>query len=137
MQHGGIDTGTFKSRFDFEEQRHEKSTFWQVIKTFIDISNRPPLAAVNCDPFAPPTKLTFDLVDYLADVELAVRRVLSPSLYAMWQDLIDGEEIPAATERVIVSRCSRIFEERQLLPWKYFKKIKTGRKRQGASAGAA
>lgn len=124
-----LDIGSFESRADFAKQRQERSTFWKVVETYLDFRQRPPLTAVNFDQYAPPTKLTFDLVDYLADVELAVRRVLEPRLYAHWQTLILGGEIPSATERVILSRCSRIFEERQLLPWDYFRSIKKGRKR--------
>jgi hypothetical protein len=102
----------------------------------LDFRQRPPLTAVNHDLYAPPTKLTFDLVDYLADVELAVRRVLEPNLYSQWKTFIRGGEIPSATERVILSRCSRIFEERGLLPWIYFKVIKKGRKHRQSDAVA-
>jgi hypothetical protein len=129
-----IDTGSFESRADFENQKRENGTFWNVIETYIGIRQRHPLAAINLDPLAPPTKLSFDLVDFLVDVELATGRVLTPALYLLWQQLIEGEKIPAASERVIIARCSRIYSERGLLPVKYFRRIKHGRKRHQAGA---
>lgn len=131
-----LDVGSFESRTDFIQKRRENSTFWKVIDTYLDFRQRHPLTAVNYDLYAPPTKLTFDLVDYLADVELAVRRVLEPNLYSQWKTFIRGGEIPSATERVILARCSRIFEERGLLPWIYFKIIKKGRRRTPNEASA-
>jgi hypothetical protein len=125
---GPIDTGLFESKAEFEKQKRENSTFWPVVETYSNIRQRHPLAAINLDPFAPPTKLTFDLVDYLADVELATWHVLTPALYGLWQRLIEGEKIPAASERVIIARCSRIYGSRGLLPVTYFRRIKQGRK---------
>jgi len=134
MKSDQIDTGTLQSHSDVEKHKRENGTFWGVIETYIGIRQRHPMSAINLDESAPPTRLTSDLVDYLADVELATRRVLTPALYLLWQQLIEGEKIPAASQKVIIARCSRIYSERGLLPIKYFRKIKRGRKRHQAGA---
>lgn len=134
MKSDQIDTGTFQSHSDFEKHKRENGTFWGVIETYIGIRQRHPVSAINLDQFAPPTRLTFELVEYLADVILATRRILTPALYLLWERLIEGEKIPAASQRVIIARCSRIYSERGLLPVKYFRKVKRGRKRHQAGA---
>lgn len=134
MKSDQIDTGTFQSHRDFENHRRENSTFWNVIDAYISIRQRHPVTALTLDETAPSTKLTFDLIDYLVDVELATRRALTPALYLLLQQLLEGEKIPSASQRVIIARCSRIYSERGLLPVKYFRKIKKGRKRHQTGA---
>jgi hypothetical protein len=129
LQHD-IDVGVYESRSDYEQKKYNKKVFDAVVVIYSDLRERHPLCAFSYDEFDRSSKkLTFDAVEYLADIENITRLALkSSALLNSWQRLVEGEELPAATLTQLISKCSPWYQKNGILPHDYFRHIKQGRK---------
>ena len=114
----------YKSRTHYEQQQHKRRYFQSVIDGYLRFIETSSVVAINYDPFVRTTKRTPIVSHFLADVELATRRVLSPELYGKWFDLIQEKEVEPAIAKRIVNVCARIYMQRELAPFRYFKRLK-------------
>lgn len=128
-----------KSEKHLKSNRHNERTqenqryFQKVVDAYAEFKEYAPLVAINYDPTSRTKKLHPVIVNFLCDVELATKRVLqTPELIRKWETLVSGEQIDASSAVSIVSRCSRIYRERGLAPFEYFKSV-----RKPLSRGAA
>jgi|SRR6266851_4835925 len=63
------------------------------------------------------------VMDFLADVQITARRVLSPALYKIWHETYyegvgeNSDDLPVATQVTIMQRCSAAWKTAGILPW--------------------
>src|SRR5581483_11270054 len=112
----------YKSHKHFEQEQQRKKYFQHVIDAYLQFQECSPLVAIDYDPQSRRTKRTPAIIHFLADVEIATRRTLkSPELYEKWFALIQDQQIEPAVAKRIVSMCSRIYMQRRLAPFHYFR----------------
>ncbi|HKV92336.1 MAG TPA: hypothetical protein VJW20_07290 [Candidatus Angelobacter sp.] len=114
-------------RPESERQRLARH-FHQVASTYVRIRSLSPMAAVNIDDESRPNlKLNAEAIHFAIDCERATAKALNndPALLAQWQQLAEGTtQVPDAAK--ITHRCGRIYEQRRLIPHRYFQRIKRG-----------
>jgi len=70
-------------------------------------------------------------VDFLADVQIVARKVLSPALYRVWDDVYwqgygkDADRVPQSVQMAIQMRCGTAWKKAGLLPWHKYWQIRT------------
>jgi len=107
---------------DYENQRYKRKYFNDVITAYRTMLDLPPIAAIAYDHEARARKWSPAAAHFIADVELASRRVLgSNGLLGQFKKLVEGEEVPPVIAKRIVNLCSRIYISRKLRPTEYFR----------------
>jgi len=95
-----------------------------VIAEYVRLKSLPPLVASCVDPEETklPEKLTFGLVEYIADIETATERALEnrPDLQASWWHLALGEAVDQRQRNEVIWRCGRLYHAREIAPWRYW-----------------
>jgi hypothetical protein len=68
-------------------------------------------------------KLSANAIHYKVDIERATELALAdePELQRVWFAMLAGETSDSRLEQEVVSRCGRIYADRELAPWFYFK----------------
>jgi len=70
-------------------------------------------------------------VDFLADCQIIARKVLSPSLYRVWQEIYwqgfgeNAHRVPEAVQLAIQLRCGTAFKKAGLLPFHIYWNVRT------------
>lgn len=97
-----------------------------IIAEYARVRQLSPIAASNMDPdpVRHSDKLTYALIEWLADVELATEAALAnlPELQHAWFQLALEEPIPAAQKNEVCFRCGRVYAARHLEMWKYWRR---------------
>jgi hypothetical protein len=123
-----FDVGTFQSHSDYQQQRHWKSVFYQVVGTYLEILATPPIIASDPDDEARPRKLGPKLIEYKIDIELATKRALGNDITLLqhWESIVFGEKVEASLAEHIARKCGKTYAARKLSPFDYFKFIRKG-----------
>ncbi len=112
---------SFRSKADL--LAYYANSFTATVEEWSRIRQLSPIVASTFDPdgLDRSKRLTYDLIDYLTDIERATETALKdePALQTVWFQLAHGEAAnPKLTTRII-ERCGRIYAARRLEPWKY------------------
>lgn len=104
---------------------HDKSTV-AVIEAYVRIRQLEPVVSSNPDP-DPNTrreKLTYGLIDWIADIEMATEQALKDriDLQSAWFSMALDESVDLRLRSEVVSRCGRVYVGRGLEPWKYWRR---------------
>lgn len=114
-------------RPESERQRLARH-FHQVASTYIRMRSLSPVTAFRIDDEEKPNlKLGADTIHLCIDTERATAKALGndPALLAQWQQLAEGTtQVPDASK--IVQRCGRVYEQRRLIPHRYFQHVRRG-----------
>lgn len=122
---------TFATQPPVWRSQQERELYYErvalvVIEKYVEVRSLSPLVASIIDPdhAGKSTKLTFNHLDYIADIEMATERALAhlPNLQAAWFALAKGDPIAADLRTDVLQRCGRIYAARRLEPWKYWRK---------------
>jgi len=71
------------------------------------------------------------VVDFLADVQIVARKVLSPTLYRVWQKVYyegfgkSADRVPESVQMAIQLRCGTAWKKAGLLPFRKYWKVRT------------
>jgi hypothetical protein len=104
---------------------YEKAAI-STIETYTKTRTFQPLVSSNPDPY--PTnrsiKLSFNLIDFCADVELATEKALAekPELQKAWFDIALGNDVPLDLRSKVLQTCGRAYAARKIEPWKYWRR---------------
>jgi hypothetical protein len=121
-------------RLQREQQSYERFIHYQflfdrVVRAYVEISELPPITALDYDIDAPRSRtLTHDAVDFRVDVEAATETALRdlPALQSAWFELARADKVTATTARAVITRCGKLYQERGLDPNKYFYVFRRG-----------
>lgn len=104
---------------------YEKATR-AVIENYVRVRQLSPIVASNPDPDPAKRseKLTYDLINWCADVEMATEQALAgrSDLQSAWFSLGLEQPITPALEREVLQKCGRLYAARRLEPWKYWRR---------------
>jgi|SRR5215831_6482450 len=115
--------GVFKNHQHYESERKKRRYFEQVIIGYTRACETEPLVARNYDSHARTNKRGLSSSHYIADVEIATRRVLkTKALLSAWEALVAGDHIEPHLAARIIAACFRIYAARRLAPHEYFKR---------------
>jgi hypothetical protein len=116
----------------------------QVSQAYCDILSLPCLVAVTYDEEVKPNReLTAVHIEYKADVENAVAKGIGNDqyLFKQWVALVESDcETDSPNSDVMLRlalKLGPIFEQRELQPSRYFKRIKKGRPDRRSAVGSA
>ena len=125
----GLDIGLFESHSAYERQRHYRRVFDAVVNGYRDILSASPLVACNYDEDVRPRRLGPELIHLKVDIERATQKALgnNPSMLEVWNQVIEGVDVPAALFAQVASKCGRIYAARKLTPFDYLRVVKRGR----------
>lgn len=127
MKHERLDVGIYESHSDYQQQKSWRRIFDSVISGYIAALSASPLIASNPDDEAITRRLGPELLHFRVDVEHVTARVLkSQALYELWQQIIQGENVPSSMVSRIVSKLSPAYQRMGLVPYDYFRRIKRG-----------
>lgn len=125
----------FRSARHLERTQQNKRYFEKVIKAYAEFREFQPVVAIDYDPLARSKKLHPAIIHFLADVDMATKRVLKKrELFRQWELLVAGEEIKPSIAAEIISKCGRIYKNRGLAPLDYWRSFNAD---SAAAAGAA
>ena len=113
----------------YERFRHYQFLFDRVVRAYVEISELPPITALDYDPDAPRSRtLTHDAVNFRVDVEHATETALRdlPALQRAWFELACANSVNPFTARAVTTRCGKLYQERGLDPNKYFYAFRRG-----------
>jgi hypothetical protein len=114
---------TFSKR---ELYAHYEDVTNAVIKQYVHIKSLSPVVAQSIDPhpLLQSQKLSFDLVGYGVDIELATEQVLQDhlDLQAAWFSMALNESVSPALRKDVLWKCGRIYNARNLAPWRYWRR---------------
>lgn len=121
-------------RLQREQQSYERFIHYQflfdrVVRAYVEISELPPVTALDYDHDAPRSRtLTHDAINFRVDVEHATETALRdlPALQRAWFALACGDNVDAETTRAVITRCGRLYQQRGLDPNKYFHSFRRG-----------
>jgi hypothetical protein len=122
MSHTASDRARVRENHQ-EQLIHHRFLFERVTAAYIDISELPLLIALDYDPDATRSRtLTHDAINFRIDVERATEQALAdfPALQRAWFHLACGDKVDVATQRAVITRCGRFYQQRGLDPNKYF-----------------
>lgn len=126
--------GKFRSNRHHERTRANHRYFESVIETYRQFREYSPVVAVNYDPTAHSKKLVPAVINFLADVDLATKKVLkTDELLRLWQALVDEQPVLAEAAASIAHRCARIYRARGLAPYHYFRVLREPVQRSAAA----
>jgi hypothetical protein len=130
-----MNEGKFKSRKQYERTKANQKYFESVIDAYREFREYSPVIAVNYDPASRSKKLVPGVINFLADVEIATKKVLTTgTLIRQWQALIDEEPLPVEVAGSIAHRCGRIYRAKGLAPYTYFRVIRKPVQRSAVAA---
>jgi hypothetical protein len=99
-----------------------------VIEGYARIRQLQPIVASNPDPdpIKRSEKLTYNFIDYCADVESATEKALAnqPELQRVWFDIALDKPVAANLRNKVLQTCGRVYAGRALEPWKYWRPTK-------------
>ena len=106
--------------------RSHREIFHAVLRSYREIFEYQPLTACNIDPQRPAAmrKLSANAIHLKIDIERATELALAnePELQRVWFAMLTGETSDSRLAREVVTRCGRVYAERELAPWRYFKR---------------
>jgi hypothetical protein len=112
---------------EIEKEQRDSRYFSAVIKGYQVLAENQPLVAVNYDPQGVRHKLTPDVVNFLADVEMATERALkTPELLKLWKAVVAEEQVATSAIRRIARLCGRLYRSRGLAPIDYWRRTHIG-----------
>ena len=111
--------------------RQEQAAYFEraalaVIEVWARIRQLEPVASSNPDP--DPTKrsqrLTYSLIDWIADIELATEKALAdrPDLQSVWFAIALEKPVNMRQRNETLQKCGRIYAGLGLEPWKYWRR---------------
>lgn len=112
-------------RTRYEQAIYYEKAAREVINAYARVKRLSPVVSSNPDP--DPTKrslkLTYNLVDWCADIESATERALAgrPDLQSAWFSIGLDQPISPALESEVLQKCGRVYAARRLEPWKYWR----------------
>lgn len=138
MKHERLDVGVYESHSAYQQQKAWRKIFDSVVGAYIAALSTSPLIASNPDDEAITRRLGPALINFKVDVEHATAYALkSSALYKVWQQIIEGETVPASTVSQIANKCAPVFQQRGLIPYNYFLRIRKGRRDWRSSVSPA
>lgn len=107
-----------------ERALYYERTALTVIEGYARIRQLEPVVASNPDPdpIKRSEKLTYNLIDFCADVELATEKALAnqPELQRVWFAIALEKPVAANLRNKVLQACGRVYVGRGLEPWKYW-----------------
>jgi hypothetical protein len=138
MKHERLDVGVYESHSDYQQQKSWRRIFDSVISGYIAALSASPLIASNPDDEAITRRLGPEILHFRVDVEHATAHALkSTALYKVWQQIIEGENVPGSMVIQIANKCGPVFQQRGLIPYNYFLRIRKGRRDWRSSVSPA
>ncbi|MBW4039203.1 MAG: hypothetical protein HIU91_10075 [Acidobacteria bacterium] len=108
-----------------ELQAHYQNVFYAVVAEYVNLKALSPVVASIVDPdgIGKSTKLNYDAIHYIVDIEFATTKALENrlDLQAAWFCLASGEAVAPKLARETITRCGRLYAARKLAPWYYHK----------------
>jgi hypothetical protein len=127
MKNERLDIGVYESHSDYQQQKSWRRIFDSVVGAYIAALSTSPLIASNPDDEAITRRLGPELLHFRVDVEhVAARSLKSQELYKIWQQIIQGENVPSSMVSRIVAKTAPEFQRMGLVPYEYFRHIKRG-----------
>lgn len=126
--------GKFKSHRLYERTKANQKYFESVIEAYREFREYAPVVACNYDPASRSKKLSHVAINFLADVDLATKKVLKrDDLIRQWQAIVEEQPVPPEAVASIAHRCARIYRAKNLAPYQYFRVIRKPMQRSAAA----
>lgn len=107
-----------------EQALYRERTALAVIAEWVRIRSLEPVIAhcIDPDPVQRSQRLSYDLIGFACDIELATEKALAnePELQRTWLNIAQDKPVSANLRNKVLQACGRVYVGRGLEPWRYW-----------------
>jgi hypothetical protein len=109
-----------------EQALHYEKVALETIAAWVKIRSLAPIVSSNPDPdpVKRNEKLTYNLIDWIVDIENATLKALEnqPGLQQAWFAIAMESAVNVNDRHETLQRCGRVYAHRELAPWQYWRR---------------